>query len=120
MNYNVTGYFCYAALTFFIIFWVGYVFYRNGRLYILGLFEGDEQATDRTNRLLLTGYYLLNIGYALVSIRNWETITSAAGLISSVCNKTGFLVMMLASIHYINMAVLQFVAHKYTRLFHHS
>lgn len=71
---NVIAYIIYLLFTYLITVHVGLIFYRNGRAYILNLLNGDDHLTDSINRILLTGYYLLNLGYAAVIINFWETI----------------------------------------------
>jgi len=119
MSYNITGYIVFLAVTVFIIGKVGMVFFRNGRLFILSLFHNDAAFTDHTNRLLLLGYYLLNIGYAFVSIRTWPAVSSAAVLIATLGTRIGVLLVLLAVVHYINMTVLYLLSHSARKLFHH-
>ena len=52
---NVLAYIVYLLITYVITFKVGLIFYRNGKLYILGLMRGDEHITNSINRLLLIG-----------------------------------------------------------------
>ncbi|MGN6509013.1 MAG: hypothetical protein ACTHLD_06090, partial [Chitinophaga sp.] len=70
---NTLAYLIYFVITGFITIWVGRRFYRNGRLFILALMRQDEALTDAINRILLIGYYLLNLGYATMMISTWET-----------------------------------------------
>jgi len=50
MSYNVTAYIVYLILTVFIIVFVGRLFYRNGRLFILFLFfRGKKVAKQKHN-----------------------------------------------------------------------
>jgi hypothetical protein len=120
MNYNIAGYALYLLITVLIIFKVGMIFYRNGRVFILDLFHGDNIITDNVNRILLTGYYLLNIGYAFVSIRLWNTITDVIVLVTELSMRAGFLFMLLAVMHYFNMAVLYKLSHSNNKLFKHT
>lgn len=119
MSFNIIGYIIFLSVTVFIISKVGMVFFRNGRLFILSLFHNDVAFTDNTNRLLLLGYYLLNIGYAFVSIRTWPAVSSAAVLLSALGARIGILLLLLAVMHYINMTVLYILSHSARKLFHH-
>jgi hypothetical protein len=103
---NVIAYSIYLFLTYFITVHVGWRFYTNGRLYILNLLEGDEAFTDFINRILLVGYYLLNLGYAALMISLWETIENWTQLVESIFLMTGRILLTLAFIHYINMTVI--------------
>src|SRR5436190_2537117 len=107
---NILAYIIYLLITYFVTVHVGLAFYRNGRLYILNLLEGDEILTDSINKILLTGYYLLNLGYAAVMISFWETIGTYAELIASIGTMTGRILITLGSIHFLNMAVIYFIS----------
>ena len=103
MNYNILSYSIYGCISFYIIFYVGKLFYRNGRVFILRLFDGNEPLTDTTNNILLIGYYLFNLGYSVFQLSFWEKVNGTDTLISSVSHKTGILVLILAVTHYFNM-----------------
>jgi hypothetical protein len=117
---NTLAYIIYLLLTYLITVHVGLRFYRNGRVYILNLLHGDAELTDFINRLLLAGYYLLNLGYAVIMIRFWETITSWTGLFSSICIMTGRILLTLALIHFCNMTVIYFLSHRKHFSLHHK
>jgi hypothetical protein len=106
---NILAYVLYLAITYIITVRVGFLFYRNGRVFILGLLHNDVQLTDFINRLLLTGYYLLNLGYAALMLQSWDTITSWTGLLVSIVAMTGKILLTLAVMHFCNMAVIYFI-----------
>ena len=110
MNYNVAAYIIYLVLTIFIIVYVGKLFYRNGRIFILALLKNDELTTDYLNKILLTAYYLFNIGYAFVKLRSWQRIINAEMLIVSISRNTGILIFILAFTHYINMILIWYLS----------
>ena len=120
MNFNILGYTIYLFVTIFIIFKVGMVFYRNGYVFILSLFHGDTVFTNHVNKVLLLGYYLLNIGYAFLSIRMWSAIVTVQYLISELAFRIGGLMALLALMHYFNMLVLYLLSHSKNKLFHHE
>lgn len=114
---NTLTYLLYLLLTWFITVHVGLIFYRNGRVFILNLFRHDEKLTNYVNRALLTGYYLINLGYAAMTLRTWETIETTEALFSSVLIKTGTIMLVLATIHFFNMAAI-FLFSKRKNIFH--
>lgn len=73
---NTIAYAIYLAITYLITVKVGWRFYRNGRIFILGLLEQNHTLADAINNILLVGYYLVNLGYATVMISSWGTIHS--------------------------------------------
>lgn len=117
---NSLAYLLYLVITYFITVHVGLIFYRNGRVYILRLLHGDEGLTDFINRILLTGYYLLNLGYAALMIRSWQTVNNPEELISSVLVMTGKIMLTLAVIHFFNMAVIYLFSKKKHHFYQHK
>lgn len=116
---NTIAYILYLLLTWFITVNVGLIFYRNGRLYILQLLKGDAPLTDMINRVLLTGYYLLNLGYAAMMLRGWQTVHTAGEIFTSVLVMTGKILLLLGVIHFFNMALI-YLFSTYQQLIHHS
>ncbi|WP_293944444.1 MULTISPECIES: hypothetical protein [unclassified Sphingobacterium] len=112
MNFNILAYAIYGLLTCYVILWVGRLFHKNGRVFILSLFKNNVALTDTTNNLLLTGYYLLNIGYAIIQFSYWKQIQTCEAMVSSIALKTGLLLFVLVIMHYFNMFGIYFFAKK--------
>jgi len=108
---NTLSFIFYLLITWFITVHVGLIFYRNGKIYILNLLHGDEKFTLFINRLLLVGYYLLNLGYVTMTIRFGKPLYSWAEVIASICSRTGKIMCILAVIHFCNMAALLLISH---------
>jgi len=115
---NTLAYIFYLFITYFITVRTGLLFYRNGRVYILTLLQGDGQLTDFINKMLLTGYYLLNLGYAATMIRFWKTIATFTELLTSIATMTGTIMLTLAVIHFINMTAIYFISKRNNHLHH--
>ncbi|MEO7767108.1 MAG: hypothetical protein ABIS01_06770 [Ferruginibacter sp.] len=116
MNYNITSYLIYGCITFYIVYYVGKLFHRNGRIFILRLFNQNESLTDTTNNILLMAYYLFNIGYSIMQFSFWEKVSRIDTMIGSISMKTGTLVMILAVTHYFNITLIYFLSKRN----HHS
>jgi len=110
MNYNILSYGIYGSVTIYIIWWVGKLFHRNGRIFILRLFHQNTSITDTTNNLLLLAYYLFNIGYAVVQVSLCKKVIGISDMIASISSKTGILVIILAITHYFNMCLIYFLS----------
>lgn len=106
MNYNICAYIIFLTLIIFIIVYVGRYFYCNGRVFIIFLFNGNVALADGINKLLLIAYYLFNIGYSFIKLRQWPKITGSEMLFSSLASNIGVLIFVLAVIHYFNMLVI--------------
>jgi hypothetical protein len=117
---NIVAYIIYLFITYIITVRVGKVFYKNGRHYILSIVHGDEQLTDFINKILLAGYYLMNLGYATIMLSFWKTVTSYADLIASVSSMTGRILLSLAIVHFANMYIISIIGKKQHLLTHHK
>lgn len=103
MNLNILTYAIYGCITAFIIIRVGWIFFVNGAHYLHDIFENDLETANTINKLLLVGYYLINLGYVAVSLSFWPTITNYILLIELIAERTSWIVLSLALMHYINM-----------------
>ena len=110
MNYNVPAYIIYLIMTVLVIVFVGKLFYKNGRVFILDLMKDDAAATDQLNNILLVAYYLFNIGYAFVKLHFWQKIENLEMLVSSISNNMSVLIFILASTHYMNMMLIWYLS----------
>lgn len=109
---NILAYIIYLFITYLVTVRVGFLFYRNGRLYILGLLQGDVSLTDFINKILLVGYYLVNLGYAALMISSWSTVHTWLELFTGITMMTGRILLTLAVMHYCNMAAILLIKNK--------
>ncbi|NML20726.1 hypothetical protein HHL16_07565 [Pseudoflavitalea sp. G-6-1-2] len=111
---NLFAYILYLLITYFITVHAGQVFYRNGLIYVLDLLDGNQQLAAYINRMLLTGYYLLNLGYVALTLSEWRP-GSFAAIIEEICTRTGRIMLLLAAIHFANMTVIFLISrHKHS------
>ena len=103
MTFNAIGYLIYLPITAFITNVVGRSFHKHGIHYIKSIVPDKTIATS-LNNLLLIGYYLVNIGYAFISIIKWESIFSLHQLIEEVSLRTAYIILLLTLMHYTNIA----------------
>lgn len=113
MNLNIIAYIIYITLTYFVTVKVGLICYRNGIYYLEQELE-DTSLAQIINKLLLVGYYLLNLGYASIMIFGWEEINSVLDLINSISKKTGSIILLLGCLHCINMTAIYLLRKKKT------
>ncbi|HEY0656291.1 MAG TPA: hypothetical protein VGD65_24325 [Chryseosolibacter sp.] len=102
---QIAGFILYLAITGYITVYVGQVLYKNGRHFILRMLN-DETLTDSVNRILLAGYYLVNLGYVSVMLTMREPATTPAELIASLSIAVGRIILTLGVMHYFNIAAI--------------
>jgi hypothetical protein len=107
---NTLAYIIYLVITVGITVKVGGKLHKHGYWFILDLFANNQAITTSVNKLLLIGYYLLNIGYVAITINNWQSIATPVQLVEIITTKVGIIIIGLAIIHYFNMLVLYLAA----------
>ena len=60
------GYAIYLPIALFLTYYVSKTLFKNGKIFMLDIFKGREDIAEATNKLFETGFYLLNIGFALM------------------------------------------------------
>jgi hypothetical protein len=103
MNYNLIGYLFFLLIIALIILVVGKICYRNGNVYLASLLPGHLALCQQVNKILLICYYLVNIGYACMTLVEWETISSAPQLVEVICFRIAVIIGLLSVLHYINI-----------------
>ncbi len=102
-NYNLISYLIYLPTTFYITVIVGWTLYKKGIVFLNDAFNSNIELASILNKFLLLGYYLLNLGYAAVSIHIFSEIYSFSQLIEELSKRIGLLMIGLAIMHYFNM-----------------
>ena len=103
MNFNLITYSIYILIISLIIIKVGFICYKNGNIFVMHLIPNDKEFCIRINKMLLVGYYLINIGYAIISLSDWKPITSVIELIESIAIHIAIIIGILAVLHYFNL-----------------
>ena len=60
------GYAIYLPIALFLTYYVSKTLFKNSKIYMLDIFKGREEIANATNKLFETGFYLLNLGFALM------------------------------------------------------
>lgn len=106
MNYIITTYIIYLAATITLTVWVARTLFINGRIFLIEIFHKDELLADSVNKLLLVGFYLINVGYAVYTLKVMDTVTNAQQLIEALSIKIGLIILILGGMHFFNLYIL--------------
>lgn len=68
-NYIVITYLTYLPIVLIMTFLVAKILFKNSTVFIMDIFKGRKEIALPTNRLLEIGFYLLNIGTALLVLK---------------------------------------------------
>ncbi|WP_028045792.1 hypothetical protein [Cellulomonas sp. URHE0023] len=106
MNLTVITYLVYIAVSVALTIWVARTLTRNGEIFLIEVFHGDEKIAAATNRLLVVGFYLVNLGFVSLMLRVSEPITSAQQAIEALASKLGAVTLLLGVLHLANVLAL--------------
>lgn len=101
----VWSYVVYLAISIAVTIWVARTLHRNGRVFLVDTFRGNEVMADSVNSLLVVGFYLINIGYVAYALKYGEKGTSVAGAFEAVSSKIGLVLFVLGGMHFFNLFV---------------
>src|ERR1041384_7817599 len=66
---TIWAYIVYMLASVGLTVWVAHTLHKNGRVFLVDSFLGNEPLADSVNRLLVVGFYLINIGYVGLALR---------------------------------------------------
>jgi uncharacterized membrane protein len=105
MNWLLTTYLAYLAISICLTVWVARTLHKNGRVFLVESFLGNEKLADSVNHLLVVGFYLINIGYVSLALKHASTVASAQEALEALSSKVGFVLLVLGAMHFFNLAV---------------
>jgi hypothetical protein len=101
--YVTITYFIYTTLSISFTIWVARTLFRNGRLFLIDSFGGNQELAAAVNQLLLVGFYLLNLGFVALFLRFGTKPTDLVESIEFVSTKVGVVLVVLGVMHFFNM-----------------
>ena len=105
MNYVILTYCIYLLLSISLTIWVARTLFRNGKIFLVDIFYGNKELADSVNNLLLVGFYLINVGYAVYTLQIYSAITSMQEVIESLSIKLGLIILILGAMHFFNLYI---------------
>jgi predicted PurR-regulated permease PerM len=97
------AYFIYLPIALLLTFYVSKTLFKNSKVYMLDIFKGREEIANSTNKLFETGFYLLNIGFALMILRITEKLSTYQQLIEALSHKIGGFSVYLGIMLFLNL-----------------
>jgi hypothetical protein len=91
-----------AALTI----WVAHTLSTRGRVFLVQFMADNEPLADSINHLLVVGFYLVNLGYAMLALSYGHKPTTLEQAIESLSFKVGLVLLVLGVTHFFNMSMI--------------
>ena len=106
MNLNLLSYALFFPAMVVVAVWTAQVSHRNGRVWMMRIFDQEAAFVDAVNNVLLVGCYAVNAGYIAVVIGQWQPVHSVTEMLGVLSQRIAFILFALAWLHYQNIAVL--------------
>lgn len=96
----------YLVISIAMTVWVARTLHKNGHVFLVDSFGGNEALAASVNHLLVVGFYLINIGYVSLALRETVRPQGAAAAIELLSRKIGWVLLVLGAMHFFNMLVI--------------
>jgi hypothetical protein len=105
MKIAICIYVVYVIVSVLMTMWVARTLHRNGRIFLVDAFGGNEQLADSVNHLLVVGFYLVNLGFILLFLRIGTKPADLVTGIEYIATKLGIVMLVLGVMHFGNVYV---------------
>ena len=103
MNETTIGYLVYLAIGILLTVWVARTLSRNGQIFLLDAYPGNEPMAGSVSHLLSVGFYLLNVGFVSLALPIGTRPVDRVSTIEYVCTKIGMVLLVLGAMHFLNV-----------------
>jgi hypothetical protein len=112
-SYLISMYAAYAGIGVPLIVWLARTLFKNGAVFLEDVFTDNPRLAEAVNRLLVVGFYLLNLGYVCLLLKS-SGVETATDAVETLATKLGVLLFSLGGMHFVNMYVLHRIRRRAT------
>jgi hypothetical protein len=105
VDIKVWMYLSYLVISVGLTVWVAGALSRNGLVFLEEVFT-DKRLAGAVNKLLVVGFYLLNLGYVAVAMRYGGPVATTAQALEELSRKIGLVLLVLGALHFFNVYAL--------------
>jgi hypothetical protein len=102
-DHLLSVYLVYACASIGLTIWLARTLFKNGEVFLEEVFADNPRMASAVNRLLVVGFYLLNLGYALLTLKADHEVTTRTEGIETLAVKLGSLLLVLGVLHMGNL-----------------
>ena len=103
MDYTVITYSLYLVIALCVTIWVARTLHKNGRIFLVDCFRGNQELADSVNHLLVVGFYLVNIGFVTLYLKLANPVENPQGVFEALSGKIGTVLIVLGAMHFWNI-----------------
>jgi len=108
-NHLIPVYAAYGAASIVLTCFLARTLFRNGAVFLEDVFADNPRMANSVNHLLVVGFYLLNLGYALITLKAGGGVLTATDAIETLARKLGALLLALGAVHMGNLYVFHLI-----------
>lgn len=105
MDLTVATYLLYLLIAIPLTIWVATTLSRHGRAFLLDVLDGNTDLAQAVNKLLVVGFYLINLGFVTIYLRIDSQVLSVREMVEVLSVKVGFVMLVLGALHLLNVYV---------------
>jgi len=102
---TVWTYIVYLLISIALTIWVARTLHKNGRIFLVDSFHGNEALADSVNHLLVVGFYLINVGYVALALKYGVKPSDVQTALEALSTKVGLVLVVLGVMHFFNLVV---------------
>jgi predicted PurR-regulated permease PerM len=100
---NFTAYLIYLPVVIALTWYVAHILFKNSKIFMLDIFNGRAEIANSTNKLFETGFYLLNLGFALTIMQIATEIGDNRSMLEILSTKIGGFSIYLGIMLFFNL-----------------
>ncbi len=104
--YTATAYAVYILISVALTVFVSRTLSKNGEVYLIDGFDGNQALAKSVNHMLVVGFYLLNLGFVLLRMEAGRGIDQLDTLLLYLSSNVGIVMFILGIMHFLNMLVI--------------
>jgi hypothetical protein len=105
-NFLLIAYLVYSLASLALTVMLARTLFKNGQVFLEDVFPENPRMAASVNHLLVVGFYLLNLGYAFLTLQTQTDVPSALSAFEVLSSKLGRLLVSLGVVHFFNLFLL--------------
>lgn len=102
-SFTIQAYAIYLPVSILLTLYVAHHLFKNGKVFMLDIFNGRDEIATATNRLFKVGFYLLNMGFALLILQFSIELSTRQVMIEKLSYKLGGFSIYLGIMLFLNL-----------------
>ena len=100
---NFIAYLVYLPIVILLTWYVAHTLFKNSKVFMHDIFNGKVEIALSTNKLFETGFYLLNLGFALLIMQIAHEVFDSRSMLEILSTKIGGFSIYLGLMLFFNL-----------------